>query len=322
MMKKEQIMLSISSTIFLLMVSFSSGNASDRNTAASMTYGGLKRTYIIHIPASHDVAKSSPLLIALHGGSGTGRHMVRLTQGGFDTLSDKDGFVVVYPDGIDKSWNDGRSAEETGYRVHKENIDDVGFISSLIDSLVEKMNIDQKRVYVTGMSNGATMSYRLACELSDKIAAIAPVTGNLPQNIYPSCSPSRPISVLAINNENDPLMPWAGKDITGPFGFKKLGKVLSTYETVRFWANHNNCSLSPVITYNQDIDPADGTRIRKEAYGNGENGAEVILYAIEGGGHTWPGGYQYLNERIIGRTSRDMDANEVIWEFFKKHPAQ
>ncbi len=234
-------------------------------------------------------------------------------------MSDKEGFIVVYPDGIEKHWNDGRSGGETGYRVHKENIDDVGFISTLIDYLIKELNIDPKRVYVTGMSNGAIMSYRLACELTEKIAAIAPVTGNMPQNIYPSCSPLRPISVLAINNVNDPLMPWAGKDITGPFGLKKLGKVLSASDTIRFWVTHNNCTSSPVIIEEPDRDPKDGTRVRKKVYGNGKDGTEVILYAIEGGGHTWPGGWQYLPERIVGKTTRDIDANEVIWDFFKKH---
>ena len=322
MIKQKQIILPVLCALFLVLASFSNGNTSDTNYSDSIIFGGLKRTYLIHIPSSHDKTKSMPLLIALHGGGGTGRHMVKLTLGGFDKLSDKEGFVVVYPDGIGKNWNDGRSGEETGYRAHKENIDDVGFISALIDALIKKLDIDPKRVYVTGMSNGAIMSYRLACELTEKIAAIAAVAGNIPQNLYPSCSPSRPISVLAINNVNDPLMPWAGKDITGPFGLKKLGKVLSTAETIRFWVNHNNCSLSPVITQEPDKDPKDGTRIRKEVYTNGKNETEVILYAIEGGGHTWPGGYQYLNERIIGKTSRDLDANEVIWDFFKKHPAQ
>ncbi|MFH1023298.1 MAG: PHB depolymerase family esterase [Planctomycetota bacterium] len=322
MIKQKPIIPSILFALFLSFVSFSSGNTSDTNYSDSIIFGGLKRTYLIHIPSSHDKTKSTPLLIALHGGGGTGKNMVKLTLGGFDKLSDKKGFVVVYPDGIEKQWNDGRSGEETGYRAHKENIDDVGFISALIDTLIKKLNIDPKRVYVTGMSNGAIMSYRLACELIEKIAAIAPVTGNIPQYLYPSCSPSRPISVLAINNVNDPLMPFAGGNITGPFGFKKLGKVLSTSETIRFWVTHNNCSLSPVITYEPDKDPKDGTRARKEVYRNGKDGTEVILYAIEGGGHTWPSGYQYLNERIIGKTSKDMNANEVIWDFFEKHPAQ
>ncbi|MBI4846328.1 MAG: hypothetical protein HY810_07660 [Candidatus Omnitrophica bacterium] len=319
--KRKQILLSTLFTLVLLAASCLNGNTSDTNYADSIIFGGLKRTYLIHIPPSHDKTKSMPLLIALHGGGGTGKNMVKLTMGGFDKLSDKKGFVVAYPDGIEKHWNDGRNGKETGYRAHKEDIDDVGFISALIDTLIKKLNIHPKRVYITGMSNGAIMSYRLACELTEKIAAIAPVAGNLPQNLYPSCSPSKPISVLAINNVNDPLMPFAGGNITGPVGFKKLGKVLSTSDTIRFWVNHNNCSISPVITHEPDNNPEDGTWIQKEIYGNGKDGTEVILYAITGGGHTWPGGYPYLNEKIIGKTSRDIDANEVIWDFFEKHPA-
>jgi len=124
-----------------------------------------------------------PLVIVLHGGGGTGEDQVKLTEGGLNTLADKEGFIVVYPDGFDKHWNDGRSGEETGYRTQEENIDDVGFISSLISYFIKELNIDPKRVYVTGMSNGAMMSYRLACELTEKIAAVAPVAGNMPQNL-------------------------------------------------------------------------------------------------------------------------------------------
>ena len=306
----------------LSFVNFSKSNISATNFTDSIIVDGLKRTWLIHVPLSFDITKSMPLLIALHGGGGTGRNMVKLTMGGFDKIADKKGFVVVYPDGIEKHWNDGRSSEETTYRVHKENIDDAGFISALIDYLIKKMNIDPKRVYVTGMSNGAIMTYRLACELAEKIAAIAPVAGNIPQNLLSSCSPSRPVSVLAINNTNDPLMPFTGGDVTGPYGMKKLGKVLSAPESVKFWVNNNKCSINPAITYEPDKDPQDGTRIRKESYLNGKNGTEVILYVIEGGGHTWPGGYQYFGEGVIGKTSRDIDANEVIWDFFEKHSLQ
>jgi polyhydroxybutyrate depolymerase len=306
---------------FLLFVNFAVHDPGTTYTC-SINAGGLNRTSLIHIPHSFDISKPRPLIIALHGGGGKGKNMVKLTCGGFDKLSDEEGFVVVYPDGIDKHWNDGRGEEETGYRVHKDNIDDTGFISTLIDHLINKMNIDPKRVYVTGMSNGAIMSYRLACQLSEKIAAIAPVAGNIPENILHSCSPSSPVSVLAINNTDDPLVPFNGGYITGPFGKKKLGKVLSAYNSVKFWANYDNCSKSPLITYEPDRDPDDGMRIRTEVFGNGKNETEVILYAIEGGGHTWPGGYQYLGKRIIGNTSRDINACEVIWDFFKKHSKQ
>jgi polyhydroxybutyrate depolymerase len=307
--------------LFALPGSLSAGNSSGTTYPGSIIVGGLKRTYLLHVPPARDKIKPRPLLIALHGGGGQGKHMRRLTRGGFDRLSDQEGFVVVYPDGIEKHWNDGRNRGATGYRAHQDDIDDVGFIAALIDRLVKEQDIDPRRVYVTGMSNGAMMSYRLAGDLSEKITAVAPVAGNIPGNLYPSCSPSRPVPVLAINNVNDPLMPFAGGNVTGPWGRKKLGDVLSTAETVAFWAKHNDCSLSPVVTYEPDRDPQDGTRARKETYWKGINDATVILYAIEGGGHTWPGGYQYFNERIIGKTSRDMDASEVIWGFFKKHKA-
>ena len=321
MIRQNQIITSLL-VVTALFLNFSNRTISETNNTDSIIVDGLKRSWLIHIPLSYDINKSVPLLIALHGGGGTGRNMETLTSGGFDRIANIKGFVVVYPDGIEKYWNDGRSIEETRYWVQRKNIDDVGFISALIDHLVNKMNIDPKRVYVTGMSNGAIMSYRLACELSGKIAAIAPVAGNIPQNLLLSCSPSRPVSVLAINGLDDPLVPFAGGDVTGPYGLKKLGKVLSAPESIKVWVKNNECLETPVITYEPDMKPQDGTRVRKEAYTNGKNNSEVILYAIEGGGHTWPGGYQYLGEKIVGKTSRDINADEVIWDFFEKHSLQ
>jgi len=326
MIKQKQIIIS---TLFILVSTFFTGTCwkvyasnideSVRDFAGSIMFGGSERTYLTHIPPSYGRIKLIPLVIALHGGGGTGKHMIRLTRGGFNRLADEENFLVVYPDGIKKHWNDGRRGEETGYRTHQKNIDDVGFISALIDHLIKEFNIDPNRVYVTGMSNGAIMSYRLACELTDKITAIAPVAGNMPQNLFPNCSPAKSISMLVINNVNDPLMPCEGGDITGPFGVRKLGKVLSASDTVKFWVNSNKCFSSPVVTEEPDRDTQDGTKVRKEAYSGGTDGTEVILYTIEGGGHTWPGGYQYLSERIIGKTSKDINANKIIWNFFKKH---
>jgi polyhydroxybutyrate depolymerase len=315
---KEKVIL-VLCVLICFFASALSGSASAKTLPGSISFAGLKRTYLIYIPPSYDKTKSMPLVIALHGGGGSGRHMIKLTRGGVNALADKFGFIVAYPDGIEKNWNDGRRAQETGYRAHREDMDDVGFIAALIGRLIEEFNVDPKRIYATGMSNGAMMSYRLACQLSEKIAAIAPVTGNIPQNLCSVCLPSMPVSVLAINNVNDPLMPWEGEDITGPLGLKKLGKVLPTAETIRFWVEHNNCSPTAAITHEPDRDPYDGTRIRKESYGNGRDSAEVVLYAVEGGGHTWPNGYQYLGERLVGKTSRDIDANEVIWDFFSRH---
>jgi len=300
-------------------IPFTFYSPSSNGQKISFMHDSLKRSFRVHTPSDFKRNEQLPLVIALHGRGGNARSMILLTRKGFNRLSERDRFLVVYPDGIDRNWNDGRMDEEANDRAHRDNIDDVGFISALIDSLITDYNVDPKRIYVTGISNGAIMSYRLACELSDKITAIAPVDGNMPLYILPGCSPSRPISVLAINSTDDPLVPYNGGEIHGSIRRIKLGKVLSADESVMFWVKRDTCSLLPVITEEPDWDPEDGTRVRKILYPNGAEGTEVILYTIEGGGHTWPGGIQYLPVWIIGKTSWDIDANEVIWDFFKRH---
>lgn len=282
----------------------------------SLMVGGVERTYLLHLPGRYDKAKPAPLVIVLHGGGGTAERMIRLTGAGLNGVAEREGFLVAYPNGIDKRWNDGRSKEETGWRTHRENADDVGFISALIDELVETRNVDPRRVYVTGVSNGGQMAHRLACELADKIAAIAPVIAQMPAHFAPRCKPARPVSVLMMPGTDDPLIPWEGGTIR--FGRQTFGKALSVPETVKFWTRHNACPETPEVSSEPDRDPADGTRVRKEAYSGCRDGTDVVLYAIEGGGHTWPGGRQYLPEALVGKMSRDIDAAEVIWEFFKK----
>lgn len=291
----------------------------DNDYTSTIMWDGLKRTYLTHLPPDYQEIGPMPLLLALHGGGGNAEAMVKLTKGGLNILADKEGFVVIYPNGIEKNWNDGRSGEETNYRTHEENIDDVGFISELIDYLIKNLNIDSKRVYITGMSNGAMMTLRLGCELSDKIVAIAPVAGNMPLNLSSICSPEHRVSVMLIAGTDDPLMPFEGGDITGPFGIVKLGKVLSAEETITLWVNSDNCISSPVTSEEPDLDPTDGTLVNMTAYTGCEDSTEVMLYTIENGGHTWPGGYQYLSRGIIGNTCMDINANEIIWEFFMRH---
>ena len=299
--------------------SVSEAKEKDNNSTASIMHNGLKRTYLIHIPPDNR-GKLVPLVIALHGGGGTGSRMEKLTQGGFNTLSDREGFIVVYPDGIEKHWNDGRSVKAAGWRAHKENVDDVGFILSLIKHLVDEQNVDPKRVYITGVSNGALMSSRLACEKTEKITAIALVAGTIAEDFAPACSPSRAIPILMIHGTKDPFVLWEGGEIAEklPRG-RRFGRTLSVPETVKFWVANNRCPSSPIITQEPDKDPKDGTRVRKEAYSDCKDGAEVILYAIENGGHTWPSGHKYLPDIIVGKISKDIDANEIIWDFFKRH---
>jgi len=285
----------------------------------SFRHDTLLRTFHIHASSIQNKSVSLPLVIALHGRGGTGETMSLVTRKGFDKLADNEGFVVVYPDGVELNWNDGRMDEEANDRAHRENIDDVGFISALIDSMIKNYNIDPGRVYITGISNGAIMSYRLACELSHKITAIAPVDGNIPHLLFHDCYPVMPVSVLAINNVNDPLVPYEGGSIYTSIRRLNLGKVLSAEESVGFWVNRNQCPAFPLVTEEPDLDPKDGTRVTRKEYTACLDGTRVILYSIDGGGHTWPGGIQYLPVIIVGRTCRDINACEVIWSFFRKH---
>ncbi|MBI3724659.1 phospholipase [bacterium] len=290
---------------------------SDRKTNPEhkLTFAGIERTYVLHSP-QRDRTKPAPLVIALHGGSGTGHGMPKLTKHGLDDLADRDGWVIVYPDGVSKNWNDGRKSEHN--EPAKKGINDVAFISALVDELVTKENLDRKRVYATGISNGGFMSQRLARDLSGKIAAIAPIAANLHMQEDVASVPSRAVSVLAINGDKDPLVPWEGGEVH--FLGTKRGNCRSVRETIDWWVNVDGCSKEPVVTEEADRDPNDGTRVRREVHGGGRDGTEVVLLAIEGGGHTWPGGHQYAPEMLVGKTCRDIDANEVMWEFFKKHP--
>lgn len=270
----------------------------------------LKRTYRVHLPSSYDHSDRLPVVIALHGGGGNGKKMAKLS--GLSRQADESGFIVVYPNAIGRNWNDGRGVEK--YRSHREDIDDVGFISTLIDALTVEFNIDRARVYVTGASNGALMANRLACEIADRIAAIAPVIGAMPANIVSNCKPVLPMPVLMINGTEDALVPWSGGYVT--FGRKTYGRILSVPESVSFWVRHNGCERRSRTLEHPDVDANDKTRVYSERYEHCRNGASVLLYRIEGGGHTWPQGHKYLPRFLIGRTSQDLDANHVIWDFF------
>jgi polyhydroxybutyrate depolymerase len=294
-----------------------------QNYTDSILVKGMQRSYLVHLPAAYNKSRLWPLVIVLHGGGSEAKTMDPMTD--FNALADKQGFLVVYPDaykhliagpGLSQHWNDGRG--EAGIRAQAENIDDVGFISSLIDHLSRDLNIDKRMVYATGISNGALMANRLGCELSDKIAAIAPVAGNIPEKTASALSPSRAVSVLIINGTQDPVMPFNGGDIS--FLSIKTGQVLSVADTVKFWVSKNGCPTAPTTGQLPHLNPEDNTSTIIERYTGCRDNAEVVLYRVNGGGHTWPGGSQYMSEKLIGRTSSDFSATEIIWQFFKLHP--
>jgi polyhydroxybutyrate depolymerase len=278
--------------------------------ADTITVDGLERSYIVHLPKNFVQTKRTPLVIALHGGRGKADGMDRLT--GFNNVSDKYGFIVIYPDGVKKQWNDGRN----DFHLN-DKIDDVKFISVLIDTLKALYNIDSNRVYVTGISNGGIMSFRLACELSNKIAAAAPVAASMPESPVYKCSPLRPVPMMIIFGDEDPLVPFNGGDIS-IFGLSSRGKVIPVKESVSYWVNFNGCSSNSIISQIDNAD--DDTKAIKNDYQDNplkKNNSEVVFWLIKGGGHTWPGGLQYLPKAIIGRTSSQINASEEIWKFFE-----
>jgi polyhydroxybutyrate depolymerase len=273
----------------------------------NITVSNIARSFIVYIPESSNKTDKLPLVFVLHGGSGSAESMLKLAD--FRALATKEKFILVYPDGIEKSWNDGRPTS-----ANVKGIDDVAFFSEMCDYLTENYPVSKSKIYVTGMSNGGFMASRLACELSNKIAAFAVVAGSMEANtIAVNCKPSMPVAAIYIQGTQDPLVSFNGGEMTVGAG----GKILSHTQVIEKWVKLNNCTPNPTITDIPDLSN-DGTSIKKRTYPNGTNGSEVVSYVVLNGGHTWPLGSQYLGENTIGKTSQDMNANEVIWEFFKR----
>jgi polyhydroxybutyrate depolymerase len=276
------------------------------DSSYTLDVNGVTRHFLLHVPEDLPPGKRVPLVLVFHGGGGRASQMAGFT--GFDAPADREQFIVAYPDGIGRHWNDGRGRSQA---------DDVGFIRALLDELERSYPIDARRVYATGISNGGFFSNRLACELSDRIAAIASVAATMPEPLASECNPARPISVLYIQGTEDPLVPIDG----GKIGFRRgrsLGHNISLADSVKFWRNVDGITSEPVVeNLPQRVD--DGTRVRREVWSGGKDHTEVVAYIIEGGGHAWPDGPQYLPKFIVGRASENLDATRVIYSFFSRH---
>jgi polyhydroxybutyrate depolymerase len=250
-----------------------------------MTVGGVQRAYVIVRPAALGPAHAAPLVVALHGYTLNAAWMEANT--GFDQVGARAGFVVVYPEGIKNSWNAG------GCCGHNTG-NDVGFIRDLIDRLVASGAVDPKRVFVTGMSNGAAMAQRVACELADRVTAVASVSGSL---LVDPCVPSRPISVLEIHGTDDSVIPYRGGFTSG------LGEFPSTMSVMETWERVDGCAESPAV--------ARSGITTTSTWGGCRGGAVVVLDAISGGKHVWFGPNQARGEP---------DAADTVWDFFSRVP--
>ncbi len=277
-------------------------------------HDGIVRDVGIFDPRPESGEGVRPLVLVLHGGLGEDDDTVALRFGTLDALATDDDFLVAYPHGIGGHWNDGRRVDR--YVAHRERVNDVDFLATLIDELVEKREVDPSAVFVVGVSDGAMMAHRLACLRTTKLRAFVAVIGAMPLNVARRRSRcgSTPLSALLINGTEDPIVPWEGGEVE--FDGQKLGRVLSAERTFGFWRRHNQCaevesSMLP------DFSPRDGTRVERRKAVGCVSGAKVELFAVQGAGHTWPSGWQYLPETMIGATSSDIDASVAAWRFFQ-----
>lgn len=280
------------------------------SVVTSISFGGRARSFVLHVPSSAPAPGARRLIISLHGRGGSGLQQEDLT--GLSTLAERDGFIAIYPDGVDKSWADGRGASS----AEKQGIDDVGFLGALIDWAVSNHGADPKRVHVSGHSNGGMMASRLGCDLSAKVASISPVAAELPELLSKSCAPIHPMSVMTFHGTDDAYVPYDGGTLQKGAG----GVILGAKAARAFWAEKAGCAPDPVLTAEPDRDPDDGTTVIREESKGCAQGAEVLLFTIQGGGHTWPGGDADLGERVVGKVSRELDASELQVTFFTKHP--
>lgn len=260
----------------------------------SMMHGGIMRYYRYFVPATYSSNDTAELVVNMHGY--TSNALQQQSYSDMNSVADTAGFIVVYPDGVNNAWNSfliggGSSA------------DDVGFIDALLDNFIANYNIDTTRMYACGMSNGGFMSYRLACELSDRVAAIASVTGLLDLGLMNTCNPSRPMPVLQIHGTNDPTVPYYG------------GSTFSTVDsTVSYWVYKNNCPTTAIIDSIPDYVTTDNSTAIRYSYQFGDANSRVQLIKIVDGAHTWPGA-----NITIGTTNQDIDASEEIWKFFSHY---
>lgn len=273
-------------------------------TAKTLKHQGITRTYEIYIPSTYQSDRPIPLVLAFHGGRGSGTALASNIK--LNDVAEDEGFIVVYPDGIKNHWNDGRDVPG----VNPE-IDDVSFVKALIRKLQKSINIDRRRIYATGISNGGMFTQRLACELSGRIAGFASVVGSLPEPLQATCKPKAPVSMLMLNSPSDQFIPWQGGTLLRGEG----GRIISIPQTIEFWKQHNACPSTGQVQVLPDKDPNDGTRVRKVSYTNCRRRSEVVLYTIRGGGHTWPDAVR--QNRQFGKISRDINGSKVIWDFFK-----
>lgn len=286
--------------------------AQDGLAMRRVEHGGIARRYFIVAPAGE--AAPVPLIIGLHAGGSRAQRFARYT--GLHKAALAKGFAVIFPDAVDGHWNDGLAT--VGQRAYSENIDDVGFLRAVVDHASKSgLKVAPGRIFVSGLANGGMLAHRVACEAAGWVGAIAPVAAAMPARLERRCRPSKPVSVLAINGTNDPLVPWRGGEIRK--GFQRMGVALSPLDTMRFWASQNGCDTNARPAALPDKNPSDATTVTLYRF-EFCTASATRFYKVDLGGGTWPGADQILPEAEIGKTTKDIDASTLIVDFFAGLP--
>jgi len=331
-----------------------------QQTKEKVTVDDVGRDFVVRLPKGYDAQQHYPVVILLHGMNQDADDMQRLTR--FDALADKDGVITVYPVALHGRWNIGVHPQQQrpmgmgpgrrgrygggypgggypgggggyprggGYpggggqqdpnrnpnQEQRTPADDVAFFSQMLDQLGTKFLVDSSRIYAVGLSEGGYMSMRVGCALSDRIAAIGAVGAAMPKTMI--CLPTRPVPAVMINGTSDPVVPHGG----GTEHNLNLA-TLSAEDSAKAWAKIDRCEEKPEKS---KISPSakGGMETKVDTYNGCQQNAQVVLYSVKGGGNTWPGGEQYEAEKAVGKTSQDLNANEVLWSFFvtRKLPA-
>ena len=313
----------ISKTFFVLFIigllcltTVFTGCTGKRNT---FRYDGETRTYIIDLPSNYDRSQSYPLIYVFHGGGGNAENIKDTTN--FSQKAEEESFIVVYPDGSGKlnkkllTWNCGFCC---GYAL-ENNVDDIGFIRALTEYFIEEYQIDETRIYATGLSNGGIMSYYVGAALSDIFAAVAPVASQIggqateQEIIWRIPEPDQPVSVLAINGMNDSRVPYDG-GIPLDGNATAVYSWMSTNESISFWVEQNQCDSFPQRNISESCN------IITDTYAGGLNKTEVQLISIVNGSHSWPGGNKGWNGGA--EPTKEINATDLIWDFFNTHTKQ
>jgi len=274
----------------------------------TLMHGGKKRSFLVYMPDG-DIA-GRPLFLVLHGSKGKGKSVRQQSGYQFDVLADREKCIVVYPDGYRKHWNDCRSAPKD--KAHTKDIDDVGFLTALVEMCCTRWHADPARVYAVGFSNGGHMCFRLAAEVPDKIAGITAIAANMPAPGWSKCpAPENGFPVMIVSGTDDPINPYEGGKVR-LFHFIKKGEVLPASDSAKAWLKSEDMGKKPVSKKLIDHDLEDGTEVEILTWPD----SRVRLYTIRGGGHTIPGGEQYLPASIVGRVSHDINIAQEVWEFF------